>query len=310
MEKTIQYDMDPDKKENTLEAQNSLQNIYETDWSRQVTRDAAASDAPTPQTLGNATCSSGARNVKLSAVVSDMEAALIQRARVVSWVSVIVSIFLGLTSVIVGISDRALALVGLGVQILLDAQSSIIVIWRFKQPKERLYEDQADAIQFKVDRDARRERDANYSVGLIFIACSLVLALSATYKILTYDPNDVNNMSMKAVGHFEKIYSWPTGVIFLFLAWVKWTLGNDLGSEVLKLDSLASFMGAFMALVVGIAGLMEEHDGAWMADPVAALFISSLLLFTGYRTLIEARRLGERHQRFEDKHVDITMVRI
>eukprot|EP00397_Hematodinium_sp_SG-2012_P059085 GEMP01075329.1.p1 GENE.GEMP01075329.1~~GEMP01075329.1.p1 ORF type:complete len:334 (+),score=59.45 GEMP01075329.1:59-1003(+) len=285
---------------------NNTQNIYDADWSGDLAKARSAdpvSHAPTPQTIGIANnATDEPRCVKLSHAMSPGEALLIRRANIVSIVSILASLILGLSSVVMGVSDRALALVGLGLQLLLDAQSSALVIWRFKKPKERLYDDEAEAIKFKADRDARRERDSTYSVAIIFVACSIILSTSAIYKIISYDKFDETNtrLTMRAAS-FEETYSWPTGIIFAILAWLKWSIAYELDSDVLKLDALASFMGAFMALIVGIAGLLEDHDGAWIADPVAALFIASILLWTGIRTWSDLRNVSTKHQPFHDE---------
>lgn len=184
---------------------------------------------------------------------------------------------------------------------LLEAQSSGFVMWRFMQPKERHYQDEGDAKKFKADRDARREREASNSVAILFMACSGIMVLSAVYKIATYNKLDKANASSGLIAaKFEEVYSWPVGLTFFIIAWLKWALSCELRSELLQLDALASFMGAFMALIVGVAGLAEDRDGAWMADPLAALFCASVLMYTGFRTWQDTRYASYSQQRFED----------
>lgn len=237
------------------------------------------------------------QKVPLKSATDSEEALAIQKAKIVSMVTIVVCLSLGTAAIVVGIMDMALALFGLGIEILLDAQSSVVVLWRFKDGKERFYATDSQALKFKMDRDARREAKGARLTALAFTCVAAVLTAFAVVKLVTYNKYDANNHRHELrASLFEMYYSWPTGIIFLILAWIKWTLGDQLDSDVLRLDSLSSFVGAFLALVVGVAGLLENKDGAWMADPVAALIIATILLFTGLRTWYDTTHWTTKHQ--------------
>jgi len=243
------------------------------------------------------------KKISSKSSISRKEAVHIYKAKVVSWVTIVVCMSLGGAAIIIGFLDHALALFGLGLEIMLDAQSSAVVLWRFKAGKERFYEGNNEAIESKRRRDAAREQEGAKITAGVFILVSVLITAVAIYKLVIYDVNSRDHLEKeKAAAKFEMYYAWPTGVIFLVLAWIKWTLADKLDSDVLKLDALSSFLGAFLALIVGVAGLLESHDGAWMADPIAAILIAVILCFTGIRTWYEASHYAENHR----KQVDAT----
>jgi len=151
-------------------------------------------------------------------------------------VSILASLVFGSVSVISGFSDHALALVALGLQALLEAQSSMLVLWRFKEPKALLSECDNDDLRIDVDRDRRRESVAVVGGSILFIVCSAVLTLLVVLKISTYENNINDKRLSRAAGEFETWWTWPFGVTFLLLAILKWRLSYKLRSEVVELD--------------------------------------------------------------------------
>jgi len=223
-------------------------------------------------------------------IISDTELRNIYKAKIVAMISVIVCVILGSMSVMVGMRNFALVLIGLGIEVLLDAQSSIVVLWRFSSSKkdfERKSLVTDDAIKAKQDRDLKREQKGSQIVAVIFVIVGIVLTLSALWKLMTYE--DDNHLENNEAVIFETYYGWPTAFIFLILAMAKYRLGKKLNSDVLRLDAISSLLGSILALIVGITGVLEEYDGAWVADPVAAIIISIILVGVGLHTWIESK---------------------
>merc|ERR1719316_1647986 len=114
---------------------------------------------------------------------------------------------------------------------MLDGVSPILVYWRFKTPKTRQFNDAAEALKHKLERDARRERNSSLLIGITFVFLACILCASALYKLRRWD----------AVKHLEQekessaignLIAWPSMFIFAGLAIGKLTLSRKLHSRV------------------------------------------------------------------------------
>merc|ERR1719277_1255728 len=187
--------------------------------------------------------------------------------------------------------DKELALVGFGMEALLDALSSALVLWRFKKPKARQHKDEEAALRFQSARDLRRERNSSIGIGATFVMSSALLLLSAAVKLVAFDGADAAQAEAEIDGaNWSLILSLPFAVIFGGLAYCKFQLAGALRSQVLRKDALCSLLGAALAGICACAGLAEEalsENAERMAavDAVASAAIALILMAEGGRTL-------------------------
>ena len=76
-------------------------------------------------------------------------------------------------------------------------------------------------------------------------------------------------------------------IIMPVLAWRKYAVGNQIGSEALIADSKETITCAFLsvALLIGLAA--NYFFGFWQADPVVGLIIAIFLFWEGYESWSE-----------------------
>jgi divalent metal cation (Fe/Co/Zn/Cd) transporter len=219
---------------------------------------------------------------------AEREMRRVRQTKLVSYVSLVASVIVGSAGLGLGIANSTLSLVGLGLEAALDGLSSALVIWRFKTGKPRQHEDEEVAARFKARRDAKRERNSGFGIGGTFIALSFILMCSAGYKLAAWAPGSSAHHQVQGA-NWTVILSLPSALIFGTLAVAKFRLAFKLQSQVLEKDALCSLLGAALALICSVAGLLEGavEDPANIAavDAVAGAIIALILLVEGSRTL-------------------------
>lgn len=216
------------------------------------------------------------------------------KARLVSVVSIQVSLIVGFVGIISWARDNELAMLGLGAESLLDGVSSALVLWRFKKAKARDFEDAVAAAHFKALRDARRERRSALGIGASFIALAVLLILLAIQHIQAAEDAEKEELQEEGM-NLSVIIALPCIGIFAVMAWYKRFLSVELDSEVLKQDAKCTAFGAVLALITAGAALLEEafssnasDDVAFgLVDPLAASCIALLILREGVLTIRE-----------------------
>jgi len=219
------------------------------------------------------------------------EARRVNLARQISLTSLGASLVVALLGLSLGVSEAALSLIGFGGEALLDAISSSLVLWRFKRPKRRSYKDSDHALSAKDARDARRERNSSIGIGWTFVFYGVGLFISAVWKVTTWDPETSEHKAEeRSAAMYGALLAWPSAAVFGVLAATKWRLAGQLGSQVLAKDALCSALGTVLALICGIAALIEQAAednpvGAMAVDASAGLMIAVILFVEGARTL-------------------------
>lgn len=216
----------------------------------------------------------------------------VRAARMVSVVSLLVSVIAASLGLGIGVAEEMLSLIGFGTEAVLDGLSSALVLWRFKRPKPRDHESPEAAASRLAERDARRERNSSIGIGATFLALSVLLLFSAGYKALEWDPDEAEHQHKERSGAWLSVMlSFPSGAVFGGLAWWKFSLARSLHSQVLRKDALCSVLGAVLAAIVAMAGLVEiaaSNTSSHMAmvDAVASAAIALILGAEGGRTLL------------------------
>lgn len=230
---------------------------------------------------------------------SDRQRDLILRARCISIFSLAASTVVAFLGISLGLAEETISLIGFGCEALLDAISSALVVWRFKTPKRKQFQDQAEAEAAQQRRNAVRERNSAIGIGCIFCFSAVMLLLSAVSKITSWDPTTEEHIEEERQAVFyASLLAWPSAFIFGGLAIVKFKLGQQLKSQVLEKDALCSVLGAIMAFVCAIAAIIEQvssgspEEVVWV-DAAAGSTIALILFIEGARTLWHNRAGGD-----------------
>jgi divalent metal cation (Fe/Co/Zn/Cd) transporter len=167
-------------------------------------------------------------------------------------------------SIAFGTVAGSIALVGFGLDSIVESFSGLILVWRLHQ-RERC----------SPGEEERMEQRAQRFVALTFF----ILGIYVLYESLD-----------KLIGREAALPS-PAGIIIALLsiiimpilAWRKQKLGIALWSRALVADSRETLACAFLSVAI-LAGLGANYlFGFWQADPLAGLLIVLFLFREGYK---------------------------
>jgi divalent metal cation (Fe/Co/Zn/Cd) transporter len=161
-------------------------------------------------------------------------------------------------AVAAGLAAGSIALVGFGLDSLIEVFAAGVVVWELK------------------GIPAARERRALKAIALSFFAlAAYVTAESVRDLVIGVEPAE------SPVGIALAIVSL---MVMPLLAFAKRRTGRSLGSSPLVADSSETWLCACLSAIL-LAGLVINAVlGWWWADPIAALVIAALATREGWRT--------------------------
>jgi divalent metal cation (Fe/Co/Zn/Cd) transporter len=164
----------------------------------------------------------------------------------------------------------SIALVGFGLDSVIETASGVALLWRFRQ--QRLAESRAEARALRV-------------VGLTFFALAIYVGYEA-----------VGDLGQRRAPEFSGVGLALAAVslgVMPALGVAKRRLALSLNSRALAADSQETLLCAYLSatLLVGLAlnGLL----GWWWADPVAALAIGGFMVREGYEAFWGEKTKGD-----------------
>ncbi len=182
-----------------------------------------------------------------------MNAVLVRRARQLAWLSVIWMLFEAAAATTAAVLAGSVALLGFGLDSLLELGSASVIIWRFSDH----YADSPLA-----------ERAAQRMIAFSFAALALYLTIDAVHAIAAG--------SREAVGWMGWAISIGAIVIMPSLARAKSQVGRRLGSAAIAGDAAQSWLCALTAVGVLASIAANSMLGWWWLDPLVGLVIAAL----------------------------------
>jgi divalent metal cation (Fe/Co/Zn/Cd) transporter len=160
-----------------------------------------------------------------------------------------------------GVMAGSIALVGFGVDSLIESLSGGVLLWRLRSH----------------EADERRERLALRLVGMSFLVLAAYVAFEAAKTLWLREPPETSSVGI-ALAAFSL-------VVIPVLARAKRRVAARLQSRALHADSRQTDICAYLsAILLGGLGL-NALVGWWWADPVAALVMLPAIVKEGFEAL-------------------------
>ena len=172
-------------------------------------------------------------------------------------------------SIVFGGLAGSIALVGFGLDSIVESLSGLVLIWRLGQ-----HGSLSAAQEERVERRAMR-----FVAITFFVLAAYVLYESLRKLILLERPEH----SLPGI-----IIAFVSIVVMPFLAWRKRTTGEAIGSRALVADSKETLVCAVLSLALLIGLGANYLFGFWLADPIVGLLIVAFLLREGWEGWREA----------------------
>lgn len=187
-----------------------------------------------------------------------------RRAQLLAGASVAYNAIEAVVAITAGVVAGSVALVGFGLDSVVEVSSGLIVLWQFR---DRLPES--------------RERQALRLMALAFFALAAYVGFESARALV-----EGRNPDSSALGIGIAVASI---VIMPALSWAQRRTGRRLASAAVVADSTQTALCAYLSVVLLLGLVLDATLGWWWADPLAGLVIAAVAVREG----LEAWR-GER----------------
>ncbi len=195
-------------------------------------------------------------HVHATAIPSAERARLGRRAQLLAGASVAYNLVEAVVAVAAGIVAGSVALVGFGLDSVVEVSSGLIILWQFRH---RLPES--------------RERQALRLMALSFFALAAYVGFESVRALLVgHDPET------SRVGIGLAIASL---CVMPFLSWAQRRTGRALGSHAVVADSTQTLLCTYLSAVLLVGLVLNATLGWSWADPVAGLVIAAVAVKEG-----------------------------
>jgi divalent metal cation (Fe/Co/Zn/Cd) transporter len=194
------------------------------------------------------------------ALTDDERARLGRRAQWLAGASVAYNVLEAVVAVAAGLVAGSVALVGFGLDSVVEVSSGLIILWQFRH---RMPES--------------RERQALRLMALAFFALAAYVTVEALRALVGGHEPERSDVGIALVA--------VSVVIMPFLSWAQRRAGRELGSASAVADSKQTLLCTYLSAGV-LAGLvLNAAFGWWWADPVVALGLAAVAVREGRAAL-------------------------
>ena len=168
-----------------------------------------------------------------------------------------------------GSLGNSIALVGFGLDSIVESLSGLVLIWRLQQHRH-----------LNPEAEEKIERQATKLVAISFWVLGIYVLFESLKKLITQDVSPPSTVGI--------LIAIASLIIMPLLAWQKHQTGQAIDSKALIADSKETLVCSWLSLAL-LIGLSSNYlFGFWQADPLVGLIIVVFLLKEGWETWSEA----------------------
>ena len=184
----------------------------------------------------------------------------VKKALRLEWFLISYNTLEAIASIFFGVSAGSVALVGFGLDSVIEVASAGILIWRL-------------ACHSNAEDEEKREKKALFFVGVTFF---LLAAYVGYESILKLWHGDKPHGSLPGV-----IIAVLSVLIMPSLGFAKQKIAKQIGSKALEADAMETIICAYLSVILLIGLGLNALFGWWWADPVAGLAMVYFLVKEG-----------------------------
>lgn len=192
-----------------------------------------------------------------AAPLSDADRARLgRRARLLAATSVGYNTIEAVVAVAAGVVAGSVALLGFGLDSIVEVSSGLIVLWQFRHPLPE-----------------SRERVALRLMAMAFFGLAAFIGVESVRALLSG-----HEAAHSTIGI---VLASASVVVMPVLSWAQRRTGRQLGSRAVEADGTQTLLCTYLSAAV-LAGLvLNSALGWWWADPLAGLVIAAVALREG-----------------------------
>lgn len=183
---------------------------------------------------------------------------LVRRAKLLAWGGIGWHFIEFGIAIAAGVAASSIALIGFGVDSLIESVAGCVVLWRFAERRSG---------------SEAAERRAQQLIAASFFVLAAYVGAEAIRTLVGGDHPEAS-----WVGIGLAAFTAPTMPL---LAIAKRRVGNRLGSAATVQEGVQNMVCAYLSIALLVGLLANALSGWWWADPVAALFIAAVALREG-----------------------------
>ncbi|ANH38878.1 ferrous iron efflux protein F [Nocardioides dokdonensis FR1436] len=179
-----------------------------------------------------------------------------RRAQLLAGASVAYNVVEAVIAIAAGLVAGSIALVGFGLDSVVEVSSGLIILWQFRHALPE-----------------SRERTALRLMALSFFALAGYVAFESIRSLASGLRPEASTVGM--------VLAAASLAIMPFLSWAQRRTGRALGSNAVVADSTQTLLCTYMSAVLLGGLVLNATLGWWWADPVAGLVIAAVALKEG-----------------------------
>ncbi len=191
-------------------------------------------------------------------------AVLVRQGQLYSRITLIYNACEGLAAILTGVMAGSIALVGFGLDSVIEVVSGAAALWRLHADVD-------------VARREHAERSALRIIGACFLGLALYVGADALHALFRHE--------MPAATLPGTIVAALSVVVMPVLARRKRRIAIGLGSRALRADAAQTDLCVYLSAIVLIGLLLNATLGWWWADPLAALVMTPIIAREGIEGL-------------------------
>jgi divalent metal cation (Fe/Co/Zn/Cd) transporter len=199
---------------------------------------------------------SSATPATLPALSPQRRAALGRRAQLLAGASVAYNTGEAVIAITAGVAASSVALVGFGLDSVVEMSSGLIILWQFRHRVPQA-----------------RERQALRLIAFSFFA----LAGYVTFESL----RSLAGGEAAAHSTVGIVLAAVSLIVMPFLSWAQRRTGRQLGSTTVVADSKQTLLCTYLSAVLLVGLLANSALGWWWADPLVGLVVAGLAVNEG-----------------------------
>jgi divalent metal cation (Fe/Co/Zn/Cd) transporter len=192
--------------------------------------------------------------------VSSDRAALVRRSQQLNYATIGYNCLEGILSITAGLVAGSIALVGFGVDSVIELTASIAALWRLRADVSLVRRERAEYLSIRV-------------IGLCFLALALYIGVDAARALLARTAPE-----RSAVGI---IVASASLLVMPLLARAKRSIAMRLRSGALAAEAKQTMICTYLSAILLGGLLLNALLGWWWADPLAALVMVPAIVWEG-----------------------------
>ena len=195
----------------------------------------------------------------MAAVLTEIQrSTYTRRGKLLAYLTILWNSLEGVIAVVAGVMAGSIALVGFGVDSVIEVSSGAIILWRLASGDHR-------------------EKLALRLVGIGFIALCVYIAFDAAKSLIYREPPETTYVGICIAA--------LSLVVMPLLARAKRNVAARLNSRAMHADSRQTDLCAYLSAILLGGLILNAAFGWWWADPVAALIMVPIIAKEGIGAL-------------------------